>query len=418
MSSSLPLPSLLTKNRGMYNSKFVSVFFFLSSVLPVQKRVTSIEVPMDNPKVFILYSADHDLHNDCIRKLATYLHRVCNCKIKLDMWDTTQIGDKKVWLWSEITNADKVLIIFSKGTLHKWQASMQQRPVDDSTCGEYGDMFLPGYKLASDEFEKNPSLLRTKYVAAHMEYSEKTDILPEMRNTAIYDIPNNLEQLYLRLHDIPAHSPQSSRRVQHLQPHMYISSPEGAALYNAIEAMKALIREKPNWYELGKFRRIDSDNGYNSIPNEGSPIQENDPMMNNFFGQGGGSSESIDKFTDVYQAVSHNPGDSGCFTGTNMDMRWPYVEDNIPGRSFEAEFDTDIATAMKGSSICHSDTESTSSVGDLQEKHRLMTLDSTDVEIYQHPSHISRMDSGYDFMSDYNLVSQPLMKDGTLGTSV
>ena len=331
------------------------------------------------------------------------------------MWETTQIGDKKAWLWSEITNADKVLIIFSKGTQHKWQASMAQRPVDDSTCGEYGDMFLPGYKLASDEFEKSPSLLRTKYVAAHMEYSQKTDILPEMSNTARYDIPKNLEQLFLRLHDIPAHSPQSSRRVQHLRPHLYARSPEGAALHNAIEAMKALIGEKPEWYEA-KIRRMDSDFGYNSMPNEGSPTQENDPMMKNFFQMGGGSSESIDKYTDIFHAVSQNPGDSGCFTGTKVDMRPPYVEEDIPGRSFEAEFD--IAMAMNKSSICPSDTESTSSVEDPQDNHRLVTLDSTDVEIHQHPSHISRMDSGYDFMSDYNLVSQPLMKDKTLGTSV
>ena len=375
--------------------------------------MTSFEIPTGNPRVFILYSADHNLHDDCIRKLATYLHQVCNCKIKLDMWETTKIGDKKAWLWSEITNAEKVLIIFSKGTQHKWQASMAQRPVDDSTCGEYDDMFLPGYKLASDEFEKDPSLLGTKYVAAHMAYSQKTDYLPEMHNTAKYDIPNKLEQIYLRLHDIPAQSPQSSRRVQHLQPHAYKSSPEGAALHSAIEAMEALIRENPKWYEA-KIRQMDSDFGYNSLPNEGSPSQENDPMMNDFFRTGGGSSESIDKFTDVYQAVSHNP-DSGCFTGTNM--RRPYVEEeDIPGRSFEAEFD--IAMAMNKNSICPSDTESTSSVEDPQDNHRLVTLDSTDVEIHQHPSHISRMNSGYDFMSDYNLVSQPLMKDKTLGTSV
>ena len=371
------------------------------------------------PRVLILYSADHDLHNDCIRKLAVFLSQICNCEIKLDMWHTTQFPDrnlKKAWLWSEITKAEKVLIIFSKGTQHKWQASMAQRAVDDIASGEYGDMFVSGYKRASDEFERNPFLLRTKYVAAHMEYSQKTDILPEMYNTARYDIPNNLERLFFRLHSIPVHSPSISRHAQFLQPDLYTSSPEGAALQNAIEAMKALIRKMPNWYEA-KIRRMDSDYRYSSLPNGGSPSQENDPMMNNFFQMGGGSSESIDTFSDIFHAVSCNP-DCGCFLGTDTDMNWLCVdlEEDIPGRSSEAEFD--IAMAMKESSTCLSDTESTFSVEGSQDNHHLMTLDSIDFQVHEQPSHISRMDRDYDFMSDMNPVSQPLMKDNSQGASV
>ncbi len=380
-------------------------YFVIGPIIGDPSQVIQ-EQPETTPRVLILYSEDHEKHKECVRTLATFLHHKCNCKVRLDMWETTQIGDTRVWVFEQICNADKVIIIFSKGTYEKWRASLEQ------TTADVSDMFSRGYNYALDEFEKDRSLLSTKYVAACFEYSPKQEIPTEMRNVPLFQIPNQLEQLYLRLHDIPAATPGSIRRVRDLMPQSYCSTTAGAALQRSIEEMKALIKTNPHWYE---YRRVNSaGSGYVT---DNSPNEDAD-ALEDFFHLGDASSDpnvDDDQFTDIYNECSEQPHDSGFHGGTKYDLRGKQsqcgiLHDQDIGKSYEAEFDIDINNAMNDNRLCPSDTESMSSVDPCTEEQPLKTLDPSDVQLHSHPPELTRMDSGIEF-SDVHLASTPFIRN-------
>ena len=180
------------------------------------------------------------------------------------MWCTTEIGVKRFWLYNEISEADKVLIIFSKGTLSKWKAASKNRAEEAGLSGAFSDLFLRGYQIASQEFDGNTQLLAKKYVAAYFEYSKKEHVLPDFGDALKYEIPKNLESLYFKLHNIPQHTPLYSETAFGLYQESYhLVSNEGKALHSAIEKMKLTVRNVPDWYEnLDKSAKRISDDGY------------------------------------------------------------------------------------------------------------------------------------------------------------
>ena len=209
-----------------------------------------------------------------IAALATFLRNFCNCDVRLDMWCTTEIGVKRFWLYNEISEANKVLIIFSNGTLSKWKAASKNKAEEAGLSGEFGDMFLRGYQIASQEFDGNTELLAKKYVAAYFEYSKKEHVLPDFGDAAKYAIPKHLEALYFKLHNIPQHTPLYSETAFGLCPESYhLVSKEGEALHSAIEKMKLTVRNVPDWYENSEksAKRI-SDDGY--VSNSHSPTED------------------------------------------------------------------------------------------------------------------------------------------------
>ena len=256
--------------------------------------------------MFILYSEDHEFHKNCIRKVAVFLERVCNCKVILDMWESNamKIDGKKSWVCYQITTADKVLIISSKGTLQK---SYFQTIPGSKNSEEFGSAFFTGYRFASDEFDSDPTMLSSKYVLAYFEYSDKGDVLPDMQHVARYEIPTNLEQLYFRLHDVKQYTPRSSRRVLNLAPDSYVTgSSEGLALQQAIDGMKNLIRCDPDWYEQSN-NQIGPD--ADSCASLGAGIDEGDDTPDPFFfhvEDDDASSTYSDCFDQIYTDLYRN----------------------------------------------------------------------------------------------------------------
>ena len=349
-----------------------------------------------------------------------------------------EIGDKKAWLYNEIHNADKVLLIFSKGTLCKMLAAMAQKPVDCSgggVLGELGDMFWPGYKFATDEFEKVPNLLISKYVVAYFEYSQKEDILPEVSNVALkFQIPGNLEGLFFRLHDIPPCTPRSQRRARDLLPNSYAStSSEGHALFVAIEKMKSMIIDYSDWYEnpshCKDLYQIVSDLNpldlYDIDPNW--PAEEQGITSFIQGNQEDNVSGSI-AFTDYYLSLQSErdtyQGDTGYqsreeYRGSddlsNVSHRnmgqfaFSSNQPTFPDDDLQ-DFDVALKACNDRGESGNSDKDSVLSYRDIRNneaEHLLKTLDPQDVVIHSNPPTLDRMDSGIGYMSDIHINSIP-----------
>ena len=269
--------------------------------------------------MFILYSEDHEYHKEAVRMFATFLQEFCHCQVRLDMWCTTEIGYKRDWLISEIMNADKVLMIFSEGTLATWKAAVMKTPAADiNMSGEFGDMFLPGYRYALKEIEGNLDLLSSKYVVALFEYSKKDHILPDVGN-GTYQIPQNLEKLFFRLYDIPKYSPKSSRRAQGCHPDDLQGSREGLDLYTAIKQMSNFVKANPDWY--------DSPNRLSSavLPDEGYSSN-----LNNFFQQA--------KPEDIKEDNDHQDDDRSSYSNFSRDYHIITEESGPNGGNQNDEF--------------------------------------------------------------------------------
>ncbi len=361
--------------------------------------------PVPAFRVFILYSDDHELHNNTVKMLASFLQNFCNLQVRLDMWFATEIGNKKYWLYDEIITADKVLIIFSKGTWKKWQAAANQKQTETGGLnGEFGDMFLPGYNYAVQDIEKNPDLLASKYVAAYFEYSKKEHVLPDLGNVAKYQIPKNLEELYFRLHNITQHTPRSSRRAFGLLSETYHKvSKEGKALYDAIEKIKATIKDMPDWYE--KATKGGPDEGYGSHQSS----QTDRPELAGFFQRS--SSNSISStYSSDFDEFYELPKAQGIDCVGNPD-ELADVNQYLPSPSIDFPVTYELISVVTAESDLLTEKTADKDSYQYENPEALNSLDEADVQIQMDPCETDQ-ELGI-FMPDYRIHGGHLSDEQT-----
>ncbi|XP_075711812.1 interleukin-17 receptor A [Rhinoderma darwinii] len=223
---------------------------------PVNKTPNTLWPPCAPPlvkqKVWLVYSADHELYISAVIRLADFLRVAWGLDVVLDRLQVQEIGIRGVmaWLSYQKRQIDEVngtiLILCSRGTQAKWRA-MQNRmeprvTLRQDTTYMYGDLFTPALTLILPDFQRaNPY---DRYVVAYFsELCNVSDIPSPLEICPRYPLIENLHMLLFRI-----------QRIEYQQPNVQYNvdlegNPSYQHLVKAMEQCQCWQETNSGWFE-------------------------------------------------------------------------------------------------------------------------------------------------------------------------
>ncbi|XP_078272614.1 interleukin-17 receptor A-like [Rhinoraja longicauda] len=229
-----------------------------NEMLKLQKKEPSSdvyrEIPQVRKKVLIIYSLDHNLYKNVVLAFAQFLMTVCGTEVTLDCLqsnEAAQVGHIN-WLTLHKNEADKIIILCSRGTRAKWEAMLRigQRPVllKSEERSPMHDMFTPAMSLILPDFKRPASF--GKYIVAYFDDLSSDDDVPDPFNVVVkYKLMKQFEEIYFRVQDLEKYEPGKTFHVAGITADDYHIHPFGKKLENAVQKFKLLQMQQPDWFE-------------------------------------------------------------------------------------------------------------------------------------------------------------------------
>ncbi|XP_073400230.1 interleukin-17 receptor A isoform X2 [Dendrobates tinctorius] len=177
---------------------------------------------LQKQKVWLVYSADHELYVNVVVRLADFLSLAWGLDVILDRYQSQMIGIKGAMAWlgyqkAEIEKANgTILILCSRGVQAKWRAmqSGQEERVSlpEDAAYMFGDLFTPALANILPDFQMaNPY---DRYLVAYFsDLSDFGDIPSPFEICPRYALIENLEHLLFRIQRIESHQPNVQYNV-------------------------------------------------------------------------------------------------------------------------------------------------------------------------------------------------------------
>ncbi|XP_073506499.1 interleukin-17 receptor A [Phyllobates terribilis] len=178
--------------------------------------------PLEKRKVWLVYSADHELYVNVVVRLADFLSLAWGLDVILDRYQSQMIGIKGVMAWlgyqkAEIEKANgTILILCSRGVQAKWRAMQtgqeERVSLPEDAAYMFGDLFTPALANILPDFQKaNPY---DRYLVAYFsDLSDFGDIPSPLEICPPYALIENLEHLLFRIQRIESHQPNVQYNV-------------------------------------------------------------------------------------------------------------------------------------------------------------------------------------------------------------
>ncbi|XP_078529783.1 interleukin-17 receptor A isoform X2 [Lissotriton helveticus] len=208
-----------------------------------------------NPKVWIVYSADHALYVDVVLKLADFLRVKCAADVVLDLLQENEIAKVGImaWLSSQKQNIEKqsgkIIIMCSSGAQAKWQAMMDKPRVSlrQDRKHPFGDCFTAALNLIMPDFQLPANF--GKYIIAYVgDISTEDDIPEPFKTTSKYRLMEKFEEVFFRIHDREQYEPGRMLSVEEVTAQDYTQHPSGQYLQAAICKFRKFQEIHPDWF--------------------------------------------------------------------------------------------------------------------------------------------------------------------------
>ncbi|XP_044137298.1 interleukin-17 receptor A [Bufo gargarizans] len=203
-------------------------------------------------KVWLVYSADHELYVNVVIRLADFLRVAWGLDVVMDRHQSQEIGVKgaMTWLSHQKDQIEKmngtILILCSRGVQAKWRAmkNCQEARValPEDTSYMFGDLFTPALALILPDFQKSKPYDR--YVVAYFsELCDVGDIPSPLEICPQYALIENLQILLFRIQRLEHHQPNIQYNVD------LEGKPSYLHLLKAIEQCRAWQETHSDWFE-------------------------------------------------------------------------------------------------------------------------------------------------------------------------
>ncbi|KAM4035685.1 interleukin-17 receptor A [Anomaloglossus baeobatrachus] len=179
--------------------------------------------PLEKQKVWLLYSADHELYVNVVMRLADFLRLAWGLDVVLDRYQSQVIGIRGAMAWlgyqkAEIERANgTILILCSKGVQAKWRAMQtgqeERVSLPEDAAYMYGDLFTPALANILPDFQRASPYDR--YLVAYFnDLSDLGDIPSPLEICPRYALAENLEDLLFRIQRIESRQPNVQYNVE------------------------------------------------------------------------------------------------------------------------------------------------------------------------------------------------------------
>ncbi|XP_069619022.1 interleukin-17 receptor A [Ranitomeya imitator] len=177
---------------------------------------------LEKQKVWLVYSADHELYVNVVVRLADFLRLAWGLDVILDRYQSQMIGIKGAMAWlgyqkAEIEKSNgTILILCSRGVQAKWRAMQtgqeERVSLPEDAAYMFGDLFTPALANILPDFQMaNPY---DRYLVAYFsDLSDFGDIPSPLEICPRYALIENLEHLLFRIQRIESHQPNVQYNV-------------------------------------------------------------------------------------------------------------------------------------------------------------------------------------------------------------
>ncbi|KAJ1166096.1 hypothetical protein NDU88_006506 [Pleurodeles waltl] len=232
------------------------IFLVLTPGQIMEKESEDLPPPFSkNPKVWIVYSADHALYVDVVLKLADFLRVKCAADVVLDLLHEKEIAKVGIMAWLTSQKQDieklsgKIIILCSSGTQAKWQAMMDKPRVSlrQDRKSPFGDCFTAALNLIMHDFQRPANF--GKYIIAYVGNISTEDDIPEpLKATSKYRLMEKFEDVFFRIHDREQYEPGRILNVDEVTGQDYTQHPSGQYLQVAICKFRKWQEMHPDWF--------------------------------------------------------------------------------------------------------------------------------------------------------------------------
>ncbi|CAK8698504.1 unnamed protein product [Clavelina lepadiformis] len=200
-------------------------------------------------KLFVVFCDDHDQHRCVILKLINFLVEDLGFQVSSELSESLNlIEDAFSWMDQKLSEADKVVVIWSPLGKEKWQKYMECSVIDSNSP----DVFSPVVKQIRNDLRCGRNL--GKYIFAYFEYCS-TDVIPDIfAELAVpcFRLMNQLEDIYFKITGEEKYNPGGTLRVENVESERYFLhgiNRHGLGLKTRVDEMCKFVRIHPKWFE-------------------------------------------------------------------------------------------------------------------------------------------------------------------------
>ena len=198
-----------------------------------------------SPSLYLLFVNDSPMHKDVALKFASFLHHYLGYKVLCELYDRQNfIRDPVAWVESALSDAFKVIFVWSPGATKRW------RSID--TKKYRNDMFSVVLKRARKDISERK---QKKYIFINFDYC--------LEDISFLSKPVQCYQLMPECYDLCVHLKQANSCFSRslgikTNSDLLCKSQYGAVLSNSILSMQKYTQEHPNWAEDDEARNSEA----------------------------------------------------------------------------------------------------------------------------------------------------------------
>ncbi|XP_077984181.1 uncharacterized protein LOC144438854 [Glandiceps talaboti] len=205
-----------------------------------------------SPRILAIYTKDCPEYEKVVKTTCRVLRKGLGCDIRLDLWEAADIVRMgyPAWVNRQFEKAEKILFFVSKGAKTEWDALHDSKQTHHPPKEDAMFRVAMGF-MCSDVSKGIHSKRRGQYIFAYFPFSSSNDVpvtLKQFGQPNIYNIPENVESMYIELLDLESSTPSVDRTTG--DNFTSIKSSEiWTKMKQAIHTMTSFVNEHPNWYE-------------------------------------------------------------------------------------------------------------------------------------------------------------------------
>ena len=220
----------------------------------IESKLINVANNEKTVKVFVVYSADHAGHKKVILSFVEFLQGDLGFHVISELHESANIfKDYSGWIEKSLTEADKVLVIWSPNAAKKWN---HYKNCTDQKNAVENDLFSPVVMHVRQKLLCHRD--SGKYIFGYFEYCSESDIPKEFFDDFYpqlhcrYKLMENFEKLYFRLKGEQQFIPDATKKLPKVESKRYMDknlNKFGNELFNNIQEMCDYVSKKPLWHE-------------------------------------------------------------------------------------------------------------------------------------------------------------------------
>uniref|UniRef100_H2XLY8 SEFIR domain-containing protein n=1 Tax=Ciona intestinalis TaxID=7719 RepID=H2XLY8_CIOIN len=238
-----------------------------NSITPIElrKKINCVS------NLFLVYWDDHKLHRDVVLKLASYLQHL-GFNVFCELFEQNEIfADRCDWMEKRMSQAEKVVIVWSAGAIDIWKKCQNQQDAFEVTNS---DFFTPVVKKIKNDLIKESNL--RKYCFVYFGYVKMKEIPTIFRELSgcHFQLMKQFQEFYFQLKDLEMYAPGMMLKQDDLSNPSKHSNGYQSSLIDAICLMNQFVEKHPDWF-------IRNENMYKTVSDSYFHFEDSETVMVN-----------------------------------------------------------------------------------------------------------------------------------------